>query len=138
MRSIILYTVAQQKEGLIRGSLASEHYQAFAHALPHHAALISSLTKAQEELKEARSNLVEAKMALGNRRVDLVQLWSRGQTLEEMMKLLDEMLVLRGLKLSSTSEFVLLARKSKVFRTYWSRSYQRRSCFKRPCFLSRV
>jgi exocyst complex component 4 len=36
---------------------------------------------------------VEAKEALGNKRADLVQLWSRGQLLEEMMRLLDQMSV---------------------------------------------
>ena len=67
------------------------HYQAFAAALPHHASLISHLTTTQTQVVETRSALQEAKDALGNKRSDLVQLWSRGQTIEEMIKLLDEM-----------------------------------------------
>lgn len=74
-------------------AISKEHYQAFAQSLPHHAALLSSLTKAQAELSEAKANLTESREALGNKRVDLVQLWSRGQTLDEMMRLLDEMQV---------------------------------------------
>ena len=68
-----------------------EHYQAFAHSLPHHGNLSAALTKTQTELSEARTHLMESRDALGSKRTDLVQLWSRGQTLEEMMRLLDEM-----------------------------------------------
>lgn len=71
--------------------MPSENYQAFAGSVAHHANLLAALTKAQGELAEARSNLVESREALGNKRADLVQLWSRGQTLDEMMRLLDEM-----------------------------------------------
>jgi Exocyst complex component Sec8 N-terminal len=70
---------------------SQEHYKAFAHALPHHANLSMALTNTQAELSEARTHLMESRDALGNKRADLVQLWSRGQTLEEMMRLLDEM-----------------------------------------------
>ena len=59
--------------------------------MAHHANLLTALTKAQTELGEARTNLVESRDALGNKRADLVQLWARGQTLDEMMRLLDEM-----------------------------------------------
>lgn len=45
----------------------------------------------QTQAQETRISLQEAKEALGTRRADLVQLWSRGQILEEMMRLLDEM-----------------------------------------------
>jgi len=34
---------------------------------------------------------MEAKESLGGKRSDLVQLWNRGQILEEMLKLLDQM-----------------------------------------------
>jgi exocyst complex component 4 len=68
-----------------------EHYQAFAAALPHHASLVTSLTLVQNQIDDSRTSLQESKDALGSRRTDLVQLWSRGQTLEEMMKLLDQM-----------------------------------------------
>jgi len=42
-------------------------------------------------MSAARSALVEAKESLGGKRSDLVQLWNRGQILEEMLKLLDQM-----------------------------------------------
>lgn len=68
-----------------------EHYQAFAASLPHHASLISHLSVTQTQISGARTSLLESKEALGARRADLAQLWSRGQTLDEMMKLLDQM-----------------------------------------------
>jgi exocyst complex component 4 len=55
--------------------------------------LINHLGASQSQLNEARQSLQEAKDALGNKRADLVQLWSRGQTLEEMMRILDQMYV---------------------------------------------
>ena len=70
-----------------------EHYQAFAAALPHHASLISHLTATQTQITDTRSALTDVKDSLGNKRADLVQLWGRGQMLEEMMKLLDQMCV---------------------------------------------
>ncbi|KAG6336133.1 hypothetical protein ID866_2943 [Astraeus odoratus] len=73
----------------LKGSV-DRHYKAFADALPHHAALLSHLGLAQTQTQETRTALQEAKEVLGSRRADLVQLWSRGQTLEEMMRLLDE------------------------------------------------
>jgi exocyst complex component 4 len=42
-------------------------------------------------MKNARAALQEAKDALGNKRADLVQMWTRGQTLEEMLRILDQM-----------------------------------------------
>lgn len=72
-------------------SIWAEHYNAFADALPHHAGLLNHLGLAQAQAQETRIALQEAKEALGSRRADLVQLWSRGQTLEEMIRLLDEM-----------------------------------------------
>lgn len=69
----------------------SAHYQDFAAALPHHASLLTSLTKVQSEVIDARSKLQETRDALGTKRADLVQLWSRGQALDEMTRLLDEM-----------------------------------------------
>lgn len=73
--------------------LKSEHYQAFNTSLPHHASLLSHLGSTQTQIGEARTALQEAKDALGSKRADLVQLWSRGQTLEEMIRLLDQMFV---------------------------------------------
>jgi exocyst complex component 4 len=70
-----------------------EHYQAFAAALPHHASLINRLAATQTQINDARTALQEAKDALGNKRADLVQTWTRGQTLEEMMRILDQMFV---------------------------------------------
>jgi exocyst complex component 4 len=70
-----------------------EHYQAFAASLPHHASLLNHLTTTQKQISDARTSLLESKEALGNKRADLVQLWSRGQQLEEMIKILDEMYV---------------------------------------------
>jgi exocyst complex component 4 len=49
------------------------------------------LSRAQ--VKEARTALLDAKEALGNKRADLVQIWSRGQSIEEMMRILDQMWV---------------------------------------------
>ncbi|KAE9408284.1 hypothetical protein BT96DRAFT_962930 [Gymnopus androsaceus JB14] len=57
-----------------------KYYQAFAASLPHHASLLNHLSETQTQSKEA----------LGSKRADLVQMWSRGQTLEEMMRLLDQ------------------------------------------------
>lgn len=68
-----------------------EHYQSFAAALPHHALLVNSLSATQTQIIDTRSTLQEAKDALGNKRADLVQLWTRGQTVEEMLRLLDQM-----------------------------------------------
>lgn len=68
-----------------------EHYQAFAASLPHHASLLNHLTTTQTQISETRTALLEAKENLGNKRADLVQLWSRSHQLEEMIKILDEM-----------------------------------------------
>jgi exocyst complex component 4 len=68
-----------------------EHYQAFAAALPHHSSLLNHLGATQTQIADARTALQESKDALGSKRADLVQLWARGQTLEEMMRLLDQM-----------------------------------------------
>ncbi|KAL0071792.1 exocyst subunit [Marasmius tenuissimus] len=73
----------------LKGSV-DKHYQAFAAALPHHSSLSSHLTATQTQINEARAALQESKESLGTKRADLVQLWSRGQTLEEMMRLLDQ------------------------------------------------
>ncbi|KAF9527778.1 exocyst complex component sec8 [Crepidotus variabilis] len=73
----------------LRGSV-DQHYQAFASSLPHHSSLQTHLTAAQAEITSARTALQEAKEALGSKRTDLVQLWNRGQMLEEMIKLLDQ------------------------------------------------
>jgi len=69
----------------------AEHYQAFAASLPHHSTLLTHLSAAQTEISGARASLLEAKESLGGKRADLVQLWSRGQMLEEMIKILDQM-----------------------------------------------
>ncbi|KAF9447796.1 exocyst complex component sec8 [Macrolepiota fuliginosa MF-IS2] len=73
----------------LKGSV-DKHYQAFAASLPHHASLLNHLTTTQKQISDARTALLESKEALGNKRADLVQLWSRGQMLEEMIKILDE------------------------------------------------
>ncbi|GAW04404.1 sec8 exocyst complex component specific domain-containing protein [Lentinula edodes] len=67
-----------------------KYYQAFAASLPHHASLLNHLSDTQNEIDEARTSLQESKEALGSKRADLVQMWSRGQMLEEMMHLLDQ------------------------------------------------
>lgn len=81
-----------------------EHYQAFAASLPHHASLLNHLTTTQTQISETRTSLLEAKENLGNKRADLVQLWSRSHQLEEMIKILDEMYV----SSRSTNQQVLL------------------------------
>ncbi|KAJ7071200.1 exocyst complex component sec8 [Mycena amicta] len=73
----------------LKGSV-DKHYQAFAASLPHHASLITHLTATQTQISVARTALQESKDALGSKRADLVQLWARRQTLEEMMRLLDQ------------------------------------------------
>ncbi|PIL31730.1 hypothetical protein GSI_06434 [Ganoderma sinense ZZ0214-1] len=73
----------------MKGSV-DQHYQAFNAALPHHASLINHLDATQVQIKEARSALQEAKETLGSKRADLVQLWTRNQTVEEMMRILDQ------------------------------------------------
>lgn len=67
--------------------------QTFAAALPHHASVVTSLTESQNQIKDAKSKLQETREALGSRRADLAQLWTRGQTLDEMIKIIDEMFV---------------------------------------------
>ncbi|EIW86882.1 exocyst complex component sec8 [Coniophora puteana RWD-64-598 SS2] len=73
----------------LQGSV-DRHYEAFAAALPHHSSLLNHLSLTQTQIVELRTSLQESKESLGSKRADLVQLWSRGQTLEEMMRLLDD------------------------------------------------
>ncbi|TFK86165.1 hypothetical protein K466DRAFT_493353 [Polyporus arcularius HHB13444] len=73
----------------MKGSV-DKHYQAFNAALPHHASLVSHLDATQSQIKEARNALQEAKETLGSKRADLVQLWTRNQTVEDMMRILDQ------------------------------------------------
>ncbi|KAI0720009.1 Sec8 exocyst complex component-specific domain-containing protein [Cerioporus squamosus] len=73
----------------MKGSV-DKHYQAFNAALPHHASLLSHLDATQSHIKEARNALQESKETLGSKRADLVQLWTRNQTVEEMMRILDQ------------------------------------------------
>ncbi|KAJ6509353.1 exocyst complex component sec8 [Mycena vitilis] len=73
----------------LKGSV-DKHYQAFAAALPHHSSLLNHLSATQAQITDARTALQESKDALGSKRADLVQLWARGQTLEEMMRILDQ------------------------------------------------
>ena len=93
MRSLVhfLSEAAHEATRLTRHHL--EHYQAFNAALPHHASLLNHLDATQSQIKEARNALQEAKETLGNKRADLVQLWTRNQTVEEMMRILDQMYV---------------------------------------------
>lgn len=48
---------------------------------------------AQTQITDARTALQEAKDSLSNKRSDLVQLWTRNQTVEEMIRILDQMCV---------------------------------------------
>ncbi|TBU63725.1 Sec8 exocyst complex component-specific domain-containing protein [Dichomitus squalens] len=73
----------------MKGSV-DQHYQAFNAALPHHASLLNHLDATQVQIKDARNALQEAKETLGSKRADLVQLWTRNQTVEEMMRILDQ------------------------------------------------
>ncbi|OCH94713.1 hypothetical protein OBBRIDRAFT_769063 [Obba rivulosa] len=73
----------------LKGSV-DQHYQAFNAALPHHAALLSHFGMTQTQITEARMALQEAKDTLGGKRSDLVQLWSRSQTVEEMVRILNQ------------------------------------------------
>ncbi|KAL6310091.1 Sec8 exocyst complex component-specific domain-containing protein [Sparassis latifolia] len=79
----------------LKGSV-DKHYEAFAGALPHHTALVNHLDVTQTQIAEARTALLEAKDTLGKKRADLVQLWSRSQTVEEMMRILDQIEHLRS------------------------------------------
>lgn len=76
----------------LKGSV-DKHYQAFNASLSHHASLLNHLSGIQGQISEARSALQEAKDGLGSKRGDLVQLWSRNQTLEEMLRILDQIRV---------------------------------------------
>jgi exocyst complex component 4 len=67
------------------------HYQAFAQALPQHSTLFSHMELSQTQVQAARTALLDAKEALGNKRADLVQIWARGQSIEEMIRILDQM-----------------------------------------------
>ncbi|KAH8099379.1 Sec8 exocyst complex component-specific domain-containing protein [Cristinia sonorae] len=78
----------------LKGSV-DKNYQAFAAALPHHSALLNNLSATQAQISEARNALQEAKESLGSKRADLVQLWSRNQTVEEMLRILDQIEHLR-------------------------------------------
>jgi hypothetical protein len=73
--------------------LYTEYFEAFAASLPHHSSLLNHLDVTSKQIKDTRSSLMEAKDALGIKRADLVQLWTRSQMLEEMIKLLDQMFV---------------------------------------------
>ncbi|KAI0673359.1 Sec8 exocyst complex component-specific domain-containing protein [Trametes maxima] len=73
----------------MKGSV-DKHYQAFNAALPHHSSLLTHLDATQSQIKDARNSLQEAKETLGSKRADLVQLWARNQTVEEMMRILDQ------------------------------------------------
>lgn len=70
---------------------STEHSQTFAAALPHHASVLTSLNAAQKQIVETKSKLLETSESFDNKRADLVQLWQRSQSLDEMMKILDEM-----------------------------------------------
>ncbi|KZT32961.1 hypothetical protein SISSUDRAFT_456734 [Sistotremastrum suecicum HHB10207 ss-3] len=71
-------------------SSVDTHYKPFAASLDHHASLLSSFKDTQSQISETRNALVEAKEMLGSKRADLVQLWSRGQVVDEMLKMLDQ------------------------------------------------
>ncbi|KAH9948198.1 Sec8 exocyst complex component-specific domain-containing protein [Amylocystis lapponica] len=88
----------QTKNALSRALKGSvdKHYEAFAAAVPHHTALSNHLGVTQTQISEARTALQEAKDTLGSKRADLVQLWARSQTVEEMMRILDQIERLRS------------------------------------------
>ncbi|PFH54828.1 hypothetical protein AMATHDRAFT_134263 [Amanita thiersii Skay4041] len=79
----------------LKGSV-DKYYQAFAASLPHHTSLLNHLTGIQVQLSNTRASLSSAKEALGSKRSDLVQLWSRGHMLEEMIRLLDQIEYLKS------------------------------------------
>lgn len=58
--------------------------------------MLIQLNNTQLYMKEARAALTDAKETLGNKRADLLQMWSRRQTLEEMTRILDQMCVSMG------------------------------------------
>jgi exocyst complex component 4 len=96
-----------------------EHYRAFDAALPHHASLLGHLGMAQDQLKEVRNALAEAKETLGGKRADLMQLWSRGQTVEEMIRILDQMyrqLIIIPEQFETNHSAVNISRQSRM---YW-------------------
>ncbi|KAG8751436.1 hypothetical protein FRC11_009388, partial [Ceratobasidium sp. 423] len=76
-------------ERALKGTV-DKHYQAFAASLPHHNKLINLLSETQKHIAETRACLTDARAALSHQRADLVQFWSRGQTIEEMLRILDE------------------------------------------------
>ncbi|KAG8787622.1 hypothetical protein FRC12_015415 [Ceratobasidium sp. 428] len=76
-------------ERALKGTV-DKHYQAFAAALPHHSSVLTLLSDTQKHIAEARTSLTDARAALSHQRADLVQLWSRGQTIEEMTTILGE------------------------------------------------
>ncbi|KAI0249495.1 Sec8 exocyst complex component-specific domain-containing protein [Lactifluus subvellereus] len=78
----------------LKGSV-DKHFQAFAAALPHHSSLLNHLGDTQTQIKSARTALQETKDALSSKHADLVQMWTRGQTLEEMLRILDQIERLR-------------------------------------------
>ncbi|GJJ09872.1 hypothetical protein Clacol_004096 [Clathrus columnatus] len=84
--------VKSSLEKTLKGTVEN-HHQSFAEALPRHASLLTSLTTTQTQISSLRTALQEAREALGTKRADLVQLWSRGQTVEEMLGLLNQMYV---------------------------------------------
>ncbi|TFK56605.1 Sec8 exocyst complex component-specific domain-containing protein [Heliocybe sulcata] len=73
----------------LKGSV-DKHYEAFAASLPHHAALLNHMGLVQTQITDARTALQEAKESLGTKRSDLVQLWTRSQTVDEMLRILDQ------------------------------------------------
>ncbi|KZT30767.1 hypothetical protein NEOLEDRAFT_1159877 [Neolentinus lepideus HHB14362 ss-1] len=73
----------------LKGSV-DKHYEAFAASLPHHATLLNHMGLVQTQITDARTALQEAKDALGTKRGDLVQLWTRSQTVDEMLRILDQ------------------------------------------------
>ncbi|KAI0347837.1 Sec8 exocyst complex component-specific domain-containing protein [Trametopsis cervina] len=79
----------------LKGSV-DKHYEAFAASLPHHSSLLARLQAVQTQISEARTALQESKENLGGKRGDLVQLRTRTQTLEEMLRILDQIEHLRA------------------------------------------
>lgn len=97
------------------------HAQTFAAALPHHAGVLTSLTNTQTSIQETKTALLEMKESLGNRRADLAQLWTRGQTLDEMIKIVDEMFVARCLIITLNPDiYFLIASISRPFQKLWN------------------
>ncbi|KAF7967561.1 hypothetical protein HWV62_33943 [Athelia sp. TMB] len=79
----------------LKGSV-DKHAKAFNNSVAHHASLLNHLGATQTQIADARTSLQESKGSLSSKRADLVQLWSRGQMLDDMMRILDQIEYLKA------------------------------------------